>query len=156
MTESVEDRLARLGLTLPALPAPIGMFAPAVREGTLVYCSGNGPLGPDGRMMTGKVGDTVTAKDARIGARWTGLALLAALKGEIGSLDRVTRVVKLFGMVNAVPGFTRHPFVIDGCSELMGEVFPDLPRHARSAVGMGSLPNDISVEIEAIFAVAPE
>jgi len=150
---TTDERLAALGITLPALSVPIANFAPAVRAGKLLFLSGQGPGDADGNPITGKVGSKYSADEARQHARLVGLRLLSIMQAELGSLDRVRRVAKLFGMVNAVPEFTRHPYVIDGCSDLFAEVFPELGRHARSAVGMSSLPFDITVEIEAIVEI---
>lgn len=149
-----EERLERLGLTLPAVPQPIGTFVNAVRVGNLLFVSGQGPLTEAGVLMTGKVGRTISTEEAYERARLVGLNLLAVTKKEAGDLSRVRRVVKLFGMVNADPDFTEHPKVINGCSDLFGEVFGEAGFHARSAVGMGSLPNNITVEIEAILELA--
>lgn len=149
-----EERLERLGLTLPAVPQPIGTFVNAVRVGNLLFVSGQGPLTESGVLMTGKVGRTISTEEAYEHARLVGLNLLAVTKKESGDLSRVRRVVKLFGMVNADPDFTEHPKVINGCSDLFGEVFGEAGFHARSAVGMGSLPNNITVEIEAILELA--
>ena len=147
------DRMGRLGLVLPPPPAPIGNFTPAVRTGNLLFLSGLAPLDGAGRPITGKVGLDHSAEAAQGFARLVGLYLLAVIDAELGDLDRVARVVKLFGMVNATPDFTRHPFVIDGCSNLFGEVFPELGRHARSSLGVASLPNNIPVEIEAVIEI---
>jgi enamine deaminase RidA (YjgF/YER057c/UK114 family) len=151
---SAEQRLRERGIELPRSNAPVANYVPAVRTGNLVYLAGTGPFGPDGTFATGKVGKDVSVDEAYQHARLTGLVLLSALRGAVGSLDTVARVVKVFAMVNAVPEFTDHPKVINGCSDLFVEVFGDRGRHARSAVGMGSLPFGISVEIEAIFEVA--
>lgn len=149
-----EARLAELGLELPSrAPSPIGSFRNVVRTGSLLFVSGQGPVWPDGRLMTGKVGSEVGADEARAHAQLVGLNILAAVKSEIGELSAIRRVVKLFGMVNAAPDFTDHPHVINGCSDLLGAVLGDRGAHARSAVGMGSLPNNITVEIEGIVEV---
>lgn len=153
--ETHEQRLAQLGLVLPPPPAPIGRFLTHRRAGDLLFLSGQGPLGEDGRFREGQVGTTVSVAEAREHARLTGLYLLAVMRAALGSLDRVAFVVKLLGMVNAAPGFRDHPAVINGCSELFEAVFGEDGRHARSAVGMGSLPNNITVEIEAIIAIRP-
>ncbi len=148
-----EARLRALGLTLPPPPPPIARFVPYRRVGELLFLSGQGPLRPEGGYHEGKVGDTVSVAEAYQHARLTGLNLLSVMRAALGSLDRVAFIVKLLGMVNAAPGFRDHPAVIDGCSELFDAVFGESGRHARSAVGMASLPNGISVEIEAIVAV---
>ncbi len=148
-----EARLAALGLTLPPPPAPVANFLTHVRHGGLLFLSGQGPLDRHGRLSTGKVGAEVSVETARADAELTGLNLLAVAKAALGDLGRVRGVVKLLGMVNATADFERHPEVIDGCSNLFVAVFGEAGRHARSAVGLGSLPNQITVEIEAIFAV---
>lgn len=148
-------RLTALGLELPPAPKPMGVYAPCVEVGSLVYTSGHGPLRGDGTLMTGRVGDAVDQAWGYDAAKQTGLAILATLKAKYGSLDRIARVIKVLGMVNATPDFTQHPAVINGCSELFAAVWGDSAGvAARSAVGMGSLPGDISVEIEAIFELA--
>ena len=156
---NAESRLVELGIELPPRSPAAGLYVAAVRTGNLVFLSGAGPARPDGSFVTGKVGldegGTVSIEDARHAARLTGLQLLAALRDEIGSLDRVVRVVKLLGMVNPAPGFNRTPAVIDGCSELFIEVFGEAGRGARSAVGMAELPFDIAVEIEAVVEFDP-
>ena len=150
---TIEDRLHELGIELPEASPPAGRYVGAVRTGSLVFLSGAGPVRPDGSFVTGKVGRDVAVDEAREAARLTGLQLLAVLRAELGSLDRVARVVKTLGMVNCAPGFNRTPAVIDGCSELLIEVFGEAGRGARSAVGMAELPSDISVEIELVVEV---
>lgn len=150
---SIAQRLQELAIELPAAVAPAGLYRPAVRVGDLVFLSGAGPVRPDGSLVTGKVGGDVSVEEARDAARLTGLQILAALNEELGGLDGVTQVVKLLGMVNCAPGFNRTPQVIDGCSELLIEVFGERGRGARSAVGMAELPFDTVVEIEAIVQV---
>lgn len=151
---SPEDRLARMAVSLPDLPPePIGNFTNCVRVGTLLYVSGQGPVTEDGRLLTGKVGAEVTVEEGYAHARMVGLNLLTVARQHLGDLSKVRRVVKLFGMVNATPDFTEHPAVINGCSDLLNEVLGEAGVHARSSVGMGSLPNNITVEIEAIFEV---
>ena len=152
---SAEKRLKALGLELGKVSAPVANYVNAVRTGNLLFLAGKGPR-PDasGKRPSGKVGRDYTADEAYQHARTVGIDLLAVMRSELGSLDRVTRVVKLLGMVNAAPEFTDHPRVINGCSDLFVEVFGDAGRHARSAVGMGSLPMGIPVEIECIVEVA--
>lgn len=145
---SVDARLEELGIELPAVPDPAGNYVHAVRTGNLLFLAGKGP-----RNSTGKVGAEVSVDDAYQAARETGLTLIAVMKAELASLDRVSRIVKVFGMVNAAPDFGQQPQVINGCSDLFVEVFGDAGRHARSAVGMGSLPSQITVEIECIVEV---
>lgn len=148
-----EDRLSKLGLTLPPVRTPLHNYIPSKRAGDLVFLSGQGPLKPDGKHFTGKVGATVTLDEAYAHARLVGLGLLAVAKSIAGELSRVD-VVKVFGMVNAAPDFPDHPKVINGCSDLFAEVLGvERGRHARSAVGMVSLPNDMTVEIEAIISI---
>jgi enamine deaminase RidA (YjgF/YER057c/UK114 family) len=151
---SPEARLRALGIELPRSPPPVANFVPYVREGSLLFLSGQGPMRADGYEPHGKVGRDFTTEQAYVHARMTGINLLAVMREALGSLDRVRRVVKLLGMVNAVPEFDAHPRVINGCSDLFLEVFgPERGRHARSAVGMGSLPAQITVEIEAVIAI---
>jgi enamine deaminase RidA (YjgF/YER057c/UK114 family) len=150
----IEERLAELGIELPEVFAPAGSYLGCVVDGDLVYVSGHGPVS-GGTEVTGKVGRDVSLEQARQAARLTGLSILATLRAELGSLDRIGRIVKIFGMVNAAPGFTSTPAVIDGCSELLLEVFGPAGRHARSAVGMAELPFDIAVEIELIARLRP-
>ena len=149
----VEQRLSELGIVLPRAQSPVANYVGAVRTGNLLFLSGRGPLGPDGELKTGIVGRDVSVEEAYRHARLVGLQLIATMKDELGDLDRVTRIVKLLGMVNAVPGFESQPEVINGCSDLLVEVFGDRGRHARSAVGMGSLPRNITVEIEAVAEI---
>lgn len=147
------DRLAALGIELPPPPKPIANFLTHVQEGNLLFLSGQGPLEADGHMHIGKVGADVGTEDAYRHARVTGINLIAVMHHALGDLSRVKRVVKLLGMVNAVPDFRDHPQVINGCSDLFAEVFGEAGHHARSAVGFGSLPGNITVEIEAIVAI---
>ncbi|KKB79360.1 endoribonuclease L-PSP [Devosia limi DSM 17137] len=146
------DRLAALGIVLPAAPSPIANFVTHVAEGKLLFLSGQGPTEANGTLHTGKVGDDVSVNAAYEHARLTGINLIAVMQAALGDLGRVRRVVKLLGMVNATPEFADHPAVINGCSDLMNEVFGERGVHARSAVGFGSLPNQITVEIEAVVA----
>ena len=151
---SAESKVAELGITLPEPPKSAGNYIPYVIAGNLLFVSGSGPRLPSGEYQHGKVGRDVTPEDAYQHARLVGITLLGVARAALGSLDRVKRVVKLLGMVNAVPEFTDHPRVINGCSDLFVEIFGEAGRHARSAVGMGSLPMQITVEIEAIFEIA--
>ena len=150
---TIEDRLHELGIELTEVFPSAGQYVGAVRTGSLVFLSGAGPIRPDGTFVTGKVGRDVDLDAAKEAARLTGLQLLAVLRAELGSLDRVARVVKTLGMVNCAPGFNRTPAVIDGCSELLIEVFGEAGRGARSAVGMAELPFDIAVEIELVVEI---
>ena len=151
---SAEARLQELGLELPEPPDPVASYVTFVRTGNLVYTSGHGPMLTDGKFVAGKVGVDLDSDAGREAARITGIGLLSTLRHNLGSLDRVTSVVKVLGMVNCPPDFTDHPSVINGCSELLVDVFGELGRHARSAVGVGSLPMNIAVEIEVIVEVA--
>lgn len=150
----IERRLAELGIELPRATAPAANYVNAVRTGNLLFLAGKGPYKPDGTLHAGTVGQDVTVEEAYAHARLTGLHLIATMKEGLGDLDRVARIVKVLGMVNAPPGFAQQPEVINGCSDLFVEVFGERGRHARSAVGMGSLPRNITVEIEAIVEVA--
>ncbi|RUM00641.1 RidA family protein [Rhizobium chutanense] len=147
------ERLVALGITLPPPPPPIANFVTHVLEGNMLYLSGQGPREADGFLHAGKVGADVGVEAAYGHARLTGVNLLAVMQDALGDLSRVKRVVKLLGMVNAVPEFEDHPSVINGCSDLLIEVFGPAGEHARSAVGFGSLPGNITVEIEAIVAL---
>jgi len=149
---SAEQQIKTLGLELPPVPPPAGNYVPCVQTGNLLFLSGKGPIG----LPVGKVGADTSVEEAYEHARSIGLTLLSAIRNELGTLDRVERVVKVLGMVNAAPEFGKHPAVINGCSDLFVEVFGESGRHARSAVGMGSLPNAMTVEIECIVEVRPE
>lgn len=152
---SAEARLQQLALELPPAPKPVAVYKPLVIVGNLAYVSGHGPLKPDRTLITGRVGSDLTLDQGKAAARQVGLALLATLRSELGSLDRVKRVIKVLGMVNSAPDFLDHPKVINGCSELFAEIWgPEHGIGARSAVGMGPLPGNIAVEIEAIFELA--
>ena len=151
-----DARIQELGLELPPPPAPAGVYKPLVIIGNLAYVSGHGPLKSDKSLITGRVGVDTDLQGGYQAARQTGLAILATVKQYLGSLDRVTRVIKILGMVNCTPDFTQHPAVINGCSELFRDVWgTDHGVGARSAVGMGSLPGDITTEIEVIFEITP-
>jgi enamine deaminase RidA (YjgF/YER057c/UK114 family) len=151
--QSPYERLASLGIELPPSPPPIANFVTHVREGNMLYLSGQGPREADGHLHAGKVGAEISVEQAYQHARLTGINLLAVMHEALGDLSRVKRIVKLLGMVNAVPQFEDHPSVINGCSDLFIEVFGEAGQHARSAVGFGSLPGNITVEIEAIVAL---
>ena len=151
---SADARFAALKLELPPAPKPAGVYKPVIVVGNMAYVSGHGPLKNDGSLMTGKVGSEVDQQQGYAAAKQTGLAILATLKSHFGTLDKIRRLVKTLGMVNAAPDFAQHPAVINGYSELMKAVFGDDEGvGARSAIGMGSLPSNMSVEIEAIFEV---
>ena len=152
---SPEHRIAELKLELPPAPKPIAVYKPVVIVDKMAYVSGHGPLKSDKSLITGRVGADLDLEAGKAAARQVGLAILATLRSELGSLDRVKRIVKTLGMVNSTPDFKDHPAVINGCSELFRDVFGEENGiGARSAVGMGSLPGNISVEIEAIFELA--
>lgn len=149
---SPEQRIIELKLELPPAPKPVAVYKPLVVVGGMAYVSGHGPLKVDKTLITGRVGADLDLAAGKNAARQVGLAILATLKSELGSLDRVKRLIKVLGMVNSTPDFKEHPAVINGCSELFADVWGrDNGIGARSAVGMGSLPGNIAVEIEAIF-----
>ncbi|MCK6450607.1 MAG: RidA family protein [Alphaproteobacteria bacterium] len=151
---TIAERLKQLKIDLPKVGNPMGSYVHAKRVGNLLYLSGKGPHYPDGTMPKGKLGAGMTIEEGYKHARQVGLVLIAAMRDALGGdLDRVTDVVKVLGMVNATPDFGDQPKVINGCSDLFIEVFGERGRHARSAVGMGSLPGGIPVEIEVIVAV---
>lgn len=149
----VEARLQAMGVTLPEVSPPVANYVNAVQTGNLVFMAGKGPNRPEGGYVTGQVGTDLTVEEGYEAARLTAISQLAALKAEIGDLNRVRRIVKVLGMVNAAPGFTDHPEVINGFSDFMVEVFGDRGKHARAAVGMASLPRNIAVEVEMIVEV---
>ncbi|MCP3734017.1 RidA family protein [Sphingomonas sp. RP10(2022)] len=149
---AIAARLAELGLQMPPPPPPSANYVGAVQEGKLLFVSGQGPVFPGG-YHHGKVGAEVSIEQAYEHARVTTLNLLSVMRQELGSLSRVRRIVKILGMVNAAPDFVAHPLVINGCSDLLVSLFGEHGRHARSAVGMGSLPGQITVEIELIAAI---
>jgi enamine deaminase RidA (YjgF/YER057c/UK114 family) len=154
MTASTpEERLAAMGLALPEVPVPLANYVPYRWAGNLLYLSGQGPRLPGGSHLAGRLGKDASIEDGYRAARLTGLQLLAVAKSALGELSRIESVIKLLGMVNAEPDFADHPKVINGCSDLLVEALGEAGRHARSAVGMGSLPNRMMVEIEAILLV---
>jgi enamine deaminase RidA (YjgF/YER057c/UK114 family) len=149
-----DARVTELSLELPPPPKPMGVYRPCVVSGGFAFVSGHGPLRADKSLITGKVGRDLDIQAGKAAARQTGLAILSTLRANLGGLDRIKRVVKVFGLVNSTPDFTEHPAVINGCSELFAEVFgSEAGVGARSAVGAGSLPGNIAVEIEAIFEI---
>ena len=153
---SFEERLARLGLILPPAPEPVAVYRPLLVHGDMAYVSGHGPVRTDGSLITGVVGRDLDLAAGHAAARQVGLAILSTLRKRLGSLDKVRRVIKILGMVNSAPDFYDHPKVINGCSELFAELFGnEAGIGARSAVGMGPLPGNIAVEIEAIFEIQP-
>ncbi len=147
-----EQNFAALGLNLPPAPQPLGVYKPYLVDGKYLYVSGHGTVKDDKTLIIGRIGETMTAEDGKLAARQVGLAILSTIKTNLGSLDKVKRVIKVLGMVNCTPDFEKHPFIINGCSELFAKVWgEDNGIGVRSAVGMGSLPDNIPVEIEALF-----
>ncbi|MEO8820278.1 MAG: RidA family protein [Ginsengibacter sp.] len=157
MIKTPEENLLNAGLTLPPTSNPAGVYKPWIQVDKLIYVSGHGPVLEEGILIKGKVGLDINADAAKLAARQTGLAILATIKSNLGSLNKIKRVVKVFGMVNATSNFEQHPFVINGCSELFAEIWgSENGVGVRSAVGMGSLPGNIPVEIEAIFELSDD
>lgn len=150
----IDDRIAELGLTLPEVVPPVAAYVPAVRDGNLIFTSGQLPIADGKLVATGKVGAEVTAEDAKGYAATCALNAIAAIKAELGDLDKVVRVVKVVGFVSSDPSFAGQPAVINGASELLGQVFGDKGQHARSAVGVAALPMDAPVEVEVIVSVS--
>lgn len=151
---SAELKLVELGISLPPAPKPIGLYKPMLIVGNLAYLSGHGPLNSDGTLHLGRVGDDITLEQGNRAARQTGLALLATIRANLGSLDRVVRVVKLLGLVRCTEAFDKQPAVINGCSQLFVDLWgSDLGIGVRSALGTNSLPSGMAVEIEAIFEI---
>lgn len=151
-TLTPDQRFAQLGLTLPPAPKPKGVYKPFLVVDKFVFVSGHGTVKEDGTLIIGRIGKDMTQEEGKLAARQVGLAILATLKKNLGSLDKIKRVIKVLGMVNCVQEFERHPFVINGCSELFASVWgEDNGIGVRSAVGMGTLPDNIPVEIEAMF-----
>lgn len=149
---TAEQRFAQLGLTLPPAPTPLGVYKPCLVDGKYLYVSGHGTVKEDRSLIKGRIGDDMNMEEGKLAAKQVGLAILATIKANIGSLNQVKRVIKVLGMVNCVPTFEKHPYIINGCSELFAQVWGDENGiGVRSAVGMGSLPDNIPVEIEALF-----
>ncbi len=154
---SAEAVLQELGLELPPPPKPLGVYKPCLIDGKYLYVSGHGTVQADGSLIIGRIGKDMDAAAGKLAARQVGLAILATIRQQLGSLDRVKRVIKVLGMVNCVPEFEKHPFVINGCSELFAEIWgTENGIGVRSAVGFGSLPDNIPVEIEALFELHEE
>ncbi|MEJ7646886.1 MAG: RidA family protein [Chryseolinea sp.] len=150
-----DQRFEQLGLTLPPPPTPLGVYKPFLIVGSFAYVSGHGTVKEDKSLIIGRIGKDLTIEEGKLAARQVGLAILSTLKANLGSFDKIKRVIKVLGMVNCVPEFERHPYVINGCSELFAKVWGDENGvGVRSAVGMGSLPDNIPVEIEVIFELA--
>ncbi|NCD70195.1 RidA family protein [Mucilaginibacter agri] len=150
-----DQNFEALGLELPPAPSPLGVYKPCLVDGKYLYLSGHGTVQNDGSLIIGRVGEDMDMEEAKLAAQQVGLAMLATIKKNIGSFDKVKRVIKVLGMVNCVPEFERHPYVINGCSELFAKVWgTENGIGVRSAVGMGSLPDNIPVEVEALFELA--
>lgn len=150
--ETPESNFAKLGLTLPPAPKPLGVYKPCLIDGKHLYLSGHGTVQEDGSLIKGRVGLDLDMDQGKLAARQVGLAMLATIKANLGSLNRIKRVIKVLGMVNCTADFERHPFIINGCSELFAQIWGEENGiGVRSAVGMGSLPDNIPVEIEALF-----
>lgn len=151
-TLSPEEAFAALELSLPPAPAPLGVYKPYLIDGKYLFLSGHGPVQDDKSLIIGRVGQELDIEQAKLAARQVGLTMLSTIKTHVGSLDRVKRVMKVLGMVNCTSDFLRHPYVINGCSELFAQVWgTENGIGVRSAVGMGTLPDNIPVEIEAMF-----
>ncbi len=149
---TADQRFAESGLTLPPAPSPLGVYKPFLVDGKYLYVSGHGPVQNDRSLIIGRIGDTIDQEAGKLAARQVGLTILSTIKTNLGSFDKVKRVIKVLGMVNCVPEFEKHPYIINGCSELFAQVWgADNGVGVRSAVGFGSLPDNIPVEIEALF-----
>jgi enamine deaminase RidA (YjgF/YER057c/UK114 family) len=149
---NAEERLSKLGLILPPAPLPKGVYKPCLIDGRHLYISGHGPVQEDKSLIIGRIGSELNIEEGKLAARQVGLTILSTIKTHIGSLDKIKRVIKVLGMVNCTPDFKQHPYVINGCSELFAEIWDEENGiGVRSAVGFGSLPENIPVEIEALF-----
>ena len=149
---NAEERFKKLGLKLPPAPTPLGVYKPYLIDGNYLYLSGHGPVREDKTLIIGRIGSELNIEEGKLAARQVGLTMLSTICTHIGSLDKIKRVIKVLGMVNCTADFERHPYVINGCSELFAAVWGEENGiGVRSAVGMGSLPNGIPVEIEALF-----
>ncbi len=149
---TADERFEQLGLTLPPAPTPLGVYKPFLIDGKYLYISGHGPVCNDKSLIIGRIGESISMEDGKLAARQVGLAILSTIKTNLGSLDRVKRVIKVLGMVNCTADFEKHPFIINGCSELFAQIWGEENGiGTRSAVGMGSLPDNIPVEIEALM-----
>lgn len=150
-----EENFRLLGLHLPPAPTPLGVYKPCLIDGNYLYVSGHGTVQDDKSLIIGRIGEVLDIEQGKLAARQVGLAILSTIVANLGSLNKVQRVIKVLGMVNCTPDFERHPYVINGCSELFAQVWgPDNGVGVRSAVGFGSLPDNIPVEIEALFQLA--
>jgi enamine deaminase RidA (YjgF/YER057c/UK114 family) len=149
---NAEERFLKLGLTLPPAPTPLGVYKPYLIDGKYLYLSGHGPVREDKTLIIGRIGSELNMEEGKLAARQVGLTMLSTICTHIGSLDKIKRVIKVLGMVNCTPDFERHPYIINGCSELFAAVWGEENGiGVRSAVGFGSLPDNIPVEIEAMF-----
>ncbi|PSL44770.1 enamine deaminase RidA (YjgF/YER057c/UK114 family) [Chitinophaga niastensis] len=152
INSNAEERLTGLGLELPPAPTPLGVYKPFLIDGKYLYLSGHGPVQNDKSLIIGRIGDALDMEQGKLAARQVGLTMLSTIKTHVGSLDKVKRVIKVLGMVNCTPDFERHPYIINGCSELFAAIWGEENGiGVRSAVGFGSLPDNIPVEIEALF-----
>lgn len=150
--QSAEYQFAQLGLTLPPAPTPLGVYKPLLVDGKYLYVSGHGPVQVNRSLIIGRIGEDMDMDQGKLAARQVGLAIISTIKTNIGSLDKIKRVIKILGMVNCISTFQKHPYIINGCSELFATIWGEENGvGVRSAVGMGSLPDNIPVEIEAIF-----
>ena len=151
-TFNADEQFEKLGLTLPPAPAPMGVYKPYLIDGKYLYLSGHGPVQDDKSLITGRIGDGVDQEEGKLAAKQVGLTMLSTIKSGLGSLNRVKRVIKVLGMVNCTADFEKHPYIINGCSELFAKIWGEENGiGVRSAVGMGSLPDNIPVEIEVMF-----
>jgi enamine deaminase RidA (YjgF/YER057c/UK114 family) len=154
-TTTPEQNFAKTGLQLPPAPTPIGVYTPYLIDGKYLYVSGHGPVQNDKQLIKGRIGKDLDIEQGKLAAQQVGLTILSTIKTHLGSLNKVKRVIKVLGMVNCVSEFEKHPYIINGCSELFAKVWgTENGIGVRSAVGMGSLPDNIPVEIEAIFELA--
>lgn len=152
MENSAESNLLKFNILLPPAPKPLGIYRPCLQVGNLLYTSGHGPVNLDGSLIKGRIGDSMNKEEGKLAARQVGLTLLSSIRNFLGDLNKIKRLVKILGMVSCDPEFQEHPYIINGCSELMVEIWgDDKGIGVRSAVGMGSLPGNIPVEIEAIY-----
>lgn len=152
MEQTAEQRFLALGLNLPPAPTPLGVYKPCLVVGNFLYVSGHGTVKDDKSLIIGRIGKDMDMEEGKLAAQQVGLAILATIRAQLGSLDKIKRVIKVLGMVNCVPDFEQHPYVINGCSELFAKVWGNENGvGVRSAVGFGSLPDNIPVEIEAMF-----
>lgn len=149
---TANERFAQLNLTLPPAPKPLGVYKPYLIDGKYLYLSGHGPVQNDKSLIIGRIGESISQEDGKLAARQVGLTILSTIKTNLGSLDKVKRIIKVLGMVNCTPDFEKHPYIINGCSELFAQVWGEENGiGTRSAVGFGSLPDNIPVEIEALM-----